>query len=176
MSTPTVVAPFETYDFLNDSCDGKKELNFEDFLYYGDKLRERIRAFEDFILSNNKDKIKTIAERVVKGTIPAKSKEGRHLLLKVAEYQQNGKMSSKLKPMRAYELSFLDDMKKRINQPNFMRSVSKGRFDTSKRNASLNGQRSGVLVGKKDHGCKNKKRRNSSKYDSLRMYDFSAVP
>ncbi|ORC90811.1 uncharacterized protein TM35_000072350 [Trypanosoma theileri] len=183
MFTPTGVAPYEAFDFLKDSCDGKKELSFEDFLCYGDKLRERLCAFEDFTSLTDQDKINTILTRVLNdGVRPTEMKKARNMLLKYAEDQQNGQVNSACKSMRAYELSFLVDMKKKNGTTKGNRYSShlggNGRFNnTPKRNPSSDGRPSSH-VGNGENAYYNnnnnkKGNMNGQRCGSALLYDFS---
>ncbi|KEG12883.1 hypothetical protein DQ04_01351060 [Trypanosoma grayi] len=118
LCTPPGVAPYEAYDFLKESCEGKKELSFPCFLQYGDKLRDRVFAYDNFVSLEDSEKIAAIAERVLKGASPSpRSSEARHILIKALENQEEGHMTGEVRPMRLYELLFLADMQRKAGRP-----------------------------------------------------------
>nr|CCC91082.1 conserved hypothetical protein [Trypanosoma congolense IL3000] len=111
MCTPAGVALYEAHDFLLEECEGKDALNFENFLIYGEYLRDRIFAYKRFASLAAEERLLAIAERVYPQPLPVAISKLRRNLMKAATAQARGNTGGIRSPMRIYELCFLDSLK-----------------------------------------------------------------
>ncbi|RHW72130.1 hypothetical protein DPX39_060043100 [Trypanosoma brucei equiperdum] len=110
LCTPTGVSEREASDFLTESCDGKTDLTFQDFLTYGEVLRDRIFAYRKFASLTAEEKILCIATRVLPEPLPNSAMKLTQHIMKAAAAQAGGKQWRSALPMRIYEIRFIDSL------------------------------------------------------------------